>query len=172
MEAPDDRYFSMSVTSFGPSTMPKTDKNKFQTRKTNETADIEGATRTTTKYERYGNKPAFLQSDVEGSTSKSLIHSRNCRDNALYIDDIEGTRAKIMDRFLFTNRHVDPLDPDYPLPSSQPIQFVEPRFIRDAMDISDIEGTAVKPYFKYATRSINQVGDIIGAQTNWKPRHQ
>lgn len=44
---------------------------------------------------------------------------------------------------------------------------------RHTMDFSDIEGSQVRPLLKYAPRdSINKVDDIIGAQTNWKPRHE
>ena len=65
MEGGDDRYYSMSITSFGPSTLPRnkhTDRQPpIETRTINNTNDIEGATRTTTLFERYGNKPSFFQ---------------------------------------------------------------------------------------------------------------
>lgn len=86
----------MSITSYGPSTLPKEGNKllaRFQEKKTNDVSDIEGA-RSQSKYKHYfTDKPAFLPSDVEGSTSKPLTHSRNTRDNTLYIDDIEGTRS-------------------------------------------------------------------------------
>ena len=85
----------MSITSYGPSTLPKEGNKllaRFQEKKINDVSDIDGA-RSQPKYKHYfSDKPAFMPSDVEGSTSKPLTHTRNTRDNTLYIDDIEGTR--------------------------------------------------------------------------------
>jgi len=174
MQDGDERYYSMSITSFGPSTLPQRDKPALETRKINDTADIEGATRTTTLYERYGNKPAFQQTDVAGSAPKALTHARNCRDNSLYVDDIEGTRAKALDKMATTRRRVNPLEPEYPLPSYIPVEPHEPKFLRHTMDITDIDGTATQPLKRqiYAPRDSYRVDDIVGAQPNWKPRHE
>jgi hypothetical protein len=174
MDGPDDRYYSMSITSFGPSVLPQKDKPQLETRKINDNADIEGATRTTTLYEKYGNKTQFLQSDIPGSMSKSLTHTRNCRDNSLYIDDIEGTRAKALNKMATTRRRVNPLEPEYPLPSYIPVDHHEPKFLRHTMDITDIDGTATQPLKRqvYAPRDSYRVDDIVGAQPNWKPRHE
>lgn len=167
----DDRFFSMSITSFGPSTLPKSSSQQAM-RPTNSTSDIEGATRTTSQYERYANKPSFLQSDIFGSTSKPLVHTRNTRDNCLYIDDIEGARARVTDKMIVTKRHVNPLQPEYDLPAFEVMKPYEPKFLRHTMDFSDIEGTRSTPLLKYAPRdSVNRVDDIMGAQTNYKSRH-
>lgn len=94
-------YHTMSITSYGPCTLPKEDKSRFQEKKINDVSDIDGA-RSQPKYKHYfSDKPAFLPSDVEGSTSKPLTHARNTRDNSLYIDDIEGTR--FVDSFILRN---------------------------------------------------------------------
>lgn len=164
----------MSITSFGPSTLNQKEKAQLETRKINETSDIEGATRTTTLYEKYGNKTQFLQTDVPGSNPKALTHSRNSRDMSLYIDDIEGTRAKALDKMAATKRRVNPLEPEYPLPSYIPVDPHEPKFLRHTMDISDIDGTATQPLKRqtYALRDSYRVDDIVGAQPNWKPRHE
>ena len=178
MEGGDDRYYSMSITSFGPSTLPRnkhTDRQPpIETRTINNTNDIEGATRTTTLFERYGNKPSFLQSDIPGSNPMALTHSRNCRDNSLYVDDIEGTRAKALDKMATTKRRVNPLEPDYPLPSFIPVEPHQPKFIRHTMDITDIEGSATQPLKRqiYAPRDSYLIDDIVGAQPNWKPRNE
>jgi hypothetical protein len=173
----DDRFHSMSITSFGPSTLPRTasySASDFKIRQTNNTADIEGATRTVTQYERYTNKPSFLQSDVFGSTSKPLTHTRNTIDNSLHIDDIEGARSrKNHKKMALTQRRINPLQPEYDLPTFETMQPYKPRFLRDTMDFSDIEGTQSRPLQRFAPRdSINKVDDIVGAQTNYKPRHE
>lgn len=167
----DDRYFSMSITSFGPCTLPQKKPVEIQTRQVNQTADVEGATQPPSRYERFGNRPEFSQSDVLGSTSKPLIRGRNCRDNALFIDDIPGARPKVLNKFVFTNRCINPLEPEYKLPSFEAHEPYEPKFIRDTMNISDIDGTKTKPLHKYETRDLYHVDDIVGAQPNWRPRH-
>ena len=168
----DDRFYSMSITSLGPSTMPRTTTERA-TRITNNTSDVEGATRTTTQYERYANKPSFLQSDVYGSTSKPLTHTRNTNDNCLYIDDIDGARARVTDKMIVTKRQVNPLEPEYDLPAFETVKPYEPKFLRHTMDFSDIEGTQSRPLMRFAPRdSTNRVDDIIGAQANYRSRHE
>lgn len=130
MENSDDRYFSLSISSYGPSTLEKEKGRERSIKITNNTADIEGATRTTTQYERYANKPSFLQSDVYGSTSKPLTRTRNTMDNSLHIDDIEGARVRVTDKMIVTKRRVNPLEPKYELPSFAVVEPYEPKFLR------------------------------------------
>lgn len=173
MEASDDRYCSMSITSLGPSTMPKTSSHHRAVRISNNTSDVDGATRTTSQYERFANKPPLLQSDVFGSTSKPLTHTRNTMDNCLYIDDIDGARARVTDKMIVTKRHVNPLQPEYDLPAFEVAKPYEPKFVRHTMDFSDIEGTQSKPMMKFAPKNCtNKVDDIVGAQANWRCRHE
>ena len=114
----------------------------------------------------------MLQSDVEGSTSKPLTKTRNCRDNSLYIDDIEGTRHTIKDRMMRTNRHVDPLQPNYVLPSYTSSMYAEPKFIRDNIDVSDIQQKGENRMLTFKTRDIMKTSDLVGSQPGWKPRHR
>lgn len=164
----------MSITSYGPSTLPKEGNkllSRFQEKKTNDVSDIDGA-RSQPKYKHYfSDKPAFMPSDVEGSTSKPLTHTRNTRDNSLYIDDIEGTRFVIKDRMMKTNRHLNPLEPEYNLPSYASAEIPETKFIKDPLNNKDIDGAQVRPKRFYATRDIMAVDDIVGAQASWRPRH-
>eukprot|EP01038_Epipyxis_sp_PR26KG_P014376 gene14376-19281_t len=160
----------MSITSFGPSTVPEPPPKPFVVKQINEIGDIDGA-RSSTKYKHYYNKPQPQQSDVDGSTPKVLIRGRNVRDNSLYIDDIDGARRTVKDRMMLTNRRVDPLNPDYVLPTFVPNEAPVQKFIKDPQYISDIEGTAPKPKVVFATRDTFSVDDIVGAQAGWKPRH-
>lgn len=158
-----DRYVTMSITSLGPSTLPKSDPKVFAVKNTNDISDIFGA-RPGPKYPVYTNKPTFTPADVEGAAPKQLIRGRNTRDNSLYIDDIEGTRITIKDRMMKTNRHVNPLEPEYPLPKFTAIPVPEPKFLRDTIDVSDIEGTKPKVKKEFATRDILSVDDIAGTK--------
>jgi hypothetical protein len=173
MEDDGDRYFSMSITSAGPSTLPKNIENSFAPKITNDVSDIDGATRTASRYERFVNKPLHNDAyDVPGSKSKPLTHSRNVRDNSLYVDDIDGTRPFIKERILMTKRQVNPLNPEYPLPSFASTEPYEPKFIRDTLDIRDIDGSRSKPLHRSNTRDTYSNSDIVGAQVGWRPRHE
>jgi hypothetical protein len=63
-----DNYTTMSITSFGASTMPRDASARFQEKRTNDVSDIEGV-RSGPKYKLYFDKPLLQQSDVEGSAS-------------------------------------------------------------------------------------------------------
>lgn len=162
----------MSITSFGASVLDnqKEPEKRFAIKKTNDVSDIEGAS-SHSRYAKFYGKPQFQQSDVPGSTSKALTHSRNCRDLQLYLDDIEGTRHAIKDRMMRTQRHVNPLVPEYPLPTYLPVEHVEPKFIRDTLYVQDIDGAQVKVKREFETRDIMGVSDIVGAQACFRPRH-
>lgn len=162
-------YQTMSIASFGDSTLGKPERKHFATKDTMNVSDIEGA-RTKHRFP-HTNKPPMLQSDVPGSTSKVLCRGRNCRDNSLYIDDIEGTRHSVKDRMLRSGRHVNPLVPEYPLPSYGQMEYPVNKFIRDTMKHDDIEGSTVQAKAPYATRDTISCADIVGAQADWKPRH-
>lgn len=160
-------YQTMSITTPGPATLPKPEAKRFAVKNTNDIGDIDGA-HSGPAYKLYTNKPQFLQSDVHGATSKQLCRGRNTRDNSLYIDDIEGTRKLIKDRMMRTNRHVDPLEPHYNLPSYATNEAPDSRFLRDAIDVSDIEGTRPKPKKEFSTRDIMGIADIEGSKPGLK----
>lgn len=169
MEENNAPYSTMSICSLGPATLPKSQKRVFAIKDTNNISDIVG-TRSGPKYTQYTNKPQFSQSDVQGSTSKPLIHSRNVRDNTLYIDDIDGTRHMIRDRFMRTGRHVDPLEPQYKLPSFQTAEIPEPKFVKDPLQLNDIDKTSSRVKNDFKTRDVLNIDDIDGTRT--KPRFQ
>lgn len=161
----------MSIASLGDATLPRRDAPKFQVKRINDVSDIDGAKSGSKYHHRIGNKPQPQQSDVPGATSKPLSWSRNVRDNSLYIDDIEGTRHTIKDRMMQTKRHVNPLNPDYPLASFQKAEVPEMPFIKDPQYHNDIEGSTVQPKKQFATRDIMAIDDIEGSRPGWKPRH-
>lgn len=71
-----------------------------------------------------------------------------------------------------TERCIDPLVPEYTLPSFHVPPAVTPKFTRDSYDISDIEGTKSKPLYPFAQRQNHLVDDIEGTWPGWKPRHR
>lgn len=167
VDNPAEFYQTMSITTPGPSTLPKGERRSFQKRDLNDCTDIDGAQ---SKYKtvQYTNKPQFLQSDVPGSQPKQLCRARNTQDNTLFIDDIDGTRPAVKDRMMLTKRHVDPLQPNYSLPAYVPVEPPAPKFIKDPMEVRDIEGTRPKPQKVYETRDILKVDDVAGARSGTK----
>ena len=169
----DSRFTTMSITSFGPSTLDnqKNAVTRFEVKKINNVSDIDGA-QTISKFEKFANKPPFLQTDVFGSTSKPLTHDRNTRDNQLYIDDIPGTRYMLKDRMLMSQRRVDPLNPDYKLPAFVAADPEVPKFNRHELFHGDIDKSHSKPLYKSSMRDTYNIGDIEGASANWRPTHE
>jgi len=173
MDSDVDFYTSMSNTSFGPSTLPKSVSiiNQIQTRKINDVSDIDGA-QATNKFSRVRFKPDFTSNaDIPGTVPKILHRTTNKPDNTLNVDDIDGARHFIRDRMLTTNRHINPLEPNYKLPSfNKPDPYI-PKFIRDSYNVSDIEGAQSTVKKQWAPRE-SFPNDIEGAQADWKPFHQ
>lgn len=108
--------------------------------------------------------------DIDGTSSLRLHRDTNKPDRQLYHDDIDGSNCR--NKWLFrTKRCVNPLEPEYTLPSFVAAPAVAPKFTRDSHDVSDIEGTKSRPLFPLAQRKNHLVEDIEGAQSGWKPRH-
>lgn len=178
----DDHYNTLSIASVGPATLLDSKKEHFHSetlalRNPVDNSDIEG-TRFTSRYEKYTNKPNLYQSgDIEGSTSKILIKPVIGRVNySLRNDDIPGAKTEILDPMLRTNRHVDPLMPKYSLPSYAAAEPYQPKFIRDTLVISDIDGSApiprlhttVKLSYEHQPKDILGLTDIEGSNADYK----
>eukprot|EP00903_Cladosiphon_okamuranus_P013663 g12724.t1 len=143
----------------------------MNTRDNHTTADVDGA-RTFVRTSTLTNKPdSYGVADILGTGSMCLHKDTNKPDRQLYHDDIEGSKPR--NKFLFrTKRCVNPLEPEYTLPSFVVDPTVAPKFTRDSYDVSDIEGTKSKPLYPLVQRHNHLVDDIEGAQSGWKPRHQ
>ena len=167
-------YAAMSITSAGPCVLDnqKDESPNYKTRDVNGVGGIDGATSSVPYGDKYSNKPAKVENDILGSSSKPLTHTRNGQDLSLYLDDIDGTRHTIKDRMMRTNRHVNPLIPEYPLPTSVPTEVQDVKFLKDSMHISDIDGSSAKPLRKFETRDNMSTLDIVGAQACWKPDYR
>ena len=163
-------YLSMSIASFGGCTLPKEEKKVWATKATNCIDDIEGARPKTTKL--WTKPDLWDNSDVVGAKSKCLHPERTASSNFMRVDDIDGAQAKIRDKMLLTKREINPMTPQYKLPSHTPAPPFEPKFMRDTLDISDIDKAKPRIPVVYEMRDIISVQDIVGAQANYRARHQ
>ena len=66
---------------------------------------------------------------------------------------------------------IDPINPVYKLPTYEKPMPHRPKFVNDSYDVSDIEGAKPKTPKKYEPRETFR-NDIVGAQANWRPRHE
>jgi len=166
-------FATMSLATNGPATIGNVDKPKWDKyqhdRDTNSIHDIQGS-KPFLKYTQYTNKPNFhVPDDIGGAKPKQLMRTTNAPDYTLYHDDIEGSKPK--PSTFKTTRVVDPLNPDYKLPSYQSAKAPEPKFIKDPMAIDDIKGTRTQPRTKFEPRDTMNVQDIEGTTVGWRPRH-
>jgi len=68
-----------------------------------------------------------------------------------------------------TPRVVDPLKPEYKLPTFETAPFEIPKFLGDSFNVSDIEGAQPKPkYLPKGVRHNHDVSDIEGTNASWK----
>ena len=108
--------------------------------------DIEGAAPRSNSI--FTNKKDFTLDnlDIENSSPKKSIPDKVNKPNYnLSNRDIEGTLPRGHHCFV-SSRHVDPLNPVYPLPScGEKYPLEVPKFIRDTLDVRDISGARAKP---------------------------
>ncbi|GMI02962.1 hypothetical protein TrLO_g8767 [Triparma laevis f. longispina] len=169
----------MSLQSIGASTIPNEKAQKQQSlrlnaRGTNNISDIDGA-KPAQKMNKFINKPnhTYDISDIHGSRPLALHRATNSIDYTLKHDDIEGSRPRgATHKQARSNNPVDPLMPNYKLPSYELPPDPTPKFLRDSLNVGDIDGTRSKPLYRFPTRENVSVIDIEGAQAGWKPRHK
>ena len=107
--------------------------------------------------------------------TKSIPETTNRPDLILNTRDIKGAVTTMPAAFT-QSRGTNPLEPRYAVPGhSEPPSKPGggPRFVRDSIDISDIEGTA--PFRPQITREgFTTLGaeDIEGASVGWKPYYR
>lgn len=65
---------------------------------------------------------------------------------------------------------MNPLDPQYPLPSYVPVEPQDTKFIKDPLHISDIDGARSRAKKEFSTRDVLGVDDIEGARPGLKHR--
>ena len=167
-EMSTDMFTTMSIASFGACTIPKPETKVFSNKQTNRIDDIKGAQPARKFDGDYSYKQDVMKvDDIKGARSNPLIWTReNVPDRSLLIDDIEGTRCKIAKGMSTTNRHVNPLIPEYKLPSFEAASptITKSRAELEAFDVKSPKFTSIA-----ATRDSYGVADILGAQPGWRP---
>jgi hypothetical protein len=166
-------YATMSIASLGPSTLTSYDSKptKAFIPKPTEIFSSGSEAKTFSSTSSLRSKQSINDiSDIDGAQPKQY-RQRNYVSNGLKIDDIDGTKARVHDRFLRTNRHVDPMNPSYKLPTTEITPYEPPKFQRDTLEIDDIPGTRPKQRAVIANRDALHIDDIEGSRSGWKPRH-
>lgn len=128
------------------------------------TSDIEGSQPRLAGYQ-YFNKPSYSNSteDIERSSPKPLHQQLDRPEFNLTTKDIDKafpSKVGFQSKRIGTN----PLSPVYNLASFETRPFTPPKFIRDSINITDIDGTKPEIYYKWRTRDAITVNDIEGAQ--------
>ena len=110
------------------------------------------------------NKPEFSNNnfDILGSGPRMLHVGLNKPEFNLTNRDIDRSWPK-WNKFDTTRESSNPLNPVYKLAYVEYVKPEAPKFIRDAMGVSDLEGAKPKKEKVLKTRETNKVGDIEGA---------
>lgn len=110
---------------------------------------------------------ACAPAHVEGSRPQAAYHARfSNKPDSFLVQDIEGAQPKT--NMFRTRRSVNPLNPVYKLPSHEALPFEPLRFLRDSIDVSDIDGARARPAPQSEPRNSHDVGDIEGAHASWR----
>ncbi len=76
--------------------------------------------------------------------------------------DIDGSTSKCW-KFQTRRSPSNPLEPKYTLPKTETLPYEVPRFIRDSININDIDGARPKRYSKWQMREGMFSHDIPGS---------
>jgi hypothetical protein len=163
-------YQTLSIASLGDSTLQDA-KNKPRTHYVNyNTGELfANLQEQRQKKHQYTHETNNI-SDIEGAMPKTT-KERNYVSKSLFVDDIDGARARFRDRFLQTNRHTNPMQPEYNLPSAEVAPAEPPPFRRDPLMVDDIEGTRTSSRKVFPGRDFRDIRDIDGTTPGWKPLH-
>jgi hypothetical protein len=102
--------------------------------------------------------------DIAKASPKQLYPTyHNKPDYTLSNRDIEKSMPKGHDCSFKSNRHVNPLEPQYTLPScNDKFEVFQPKFLRDNIDVSDIAGAQPRKYLKWEKRdNMSMYDDIV-----------
>jgi hypothetical protein len=77
-------------------------------------------------------------------------------------DDIRGSKPAF-NKFRTKRQPSNPLEPKYNLPKVEYMAPEVPKFIRDSINIKDIDGAGPRKIKFYETRNIMKIGDIEGS---------
>ena len=143
------RKDSMSNRGLDETDFPKRKFKQLSTKRdfslNNYSLDIEGAAPRSNSIFTNKIDYSLKKEDIEKTSPKQIIPEKTNRPNFnLSNKDIEGTEPRGHHCFS-TSRHLDPLNPRYPLPScNDKFPPLVPKFLRDTLDVKDIPGATVK----------------------------
>lgn len=159
-------YTTMSIATFGSPTLPKSDRGRYAVKDTNRVDDISGS-QPKTHYSRPQREDQWTKDDISGTHSLKMHQSRsNYEDKSLMVDDIEGARPIVRKGMCLTQRHIDPLNPTYVLPSyTVPVEVMTKAHPEKEAIVTKI------PKKTYSTKDILNYDDIAGSKPGWRPRH-
>jgi hypothetical protein len=102
-------------------------------------------------------------SDIAGTSSKPMFDKSKPPVDLLRVNDIDGSRPRIVRQLPHSNRCLNPVDPQYNLPSKPEEVIPPPKFIRDHMYNGDVEGAQPAPLFSSKPpRDIMRIDDVVG----------
>jgi hypothetical protein len=101
--------------------------------------------------------------DIERSCPRALHIALNKPETNLRNDDIVGSKPNYI-QFQTTRPPSNPLNPVYKLAHVEYQPPAPPKFIRDCIDIDDIDGAKPKKAKYFETRNLMDVNDIDGAK--------
>ena len=126
------------------------------------TSDIEGAQPYLPGY-KYINKPNFYAiEDIDKACPQPRHRSLNKPSMNLLTADLPNASPNVL-QFQTTRKDHNPLNPIYKLPSYEVKPNTPPLYLRDAINIDDIEGCKPSVYSKWQTRN-SDISDIPGAK--------
>lgn len=171
-ETGQNMYTTMSIASLGPSTFPR--KAQHPSSRRDKEVDSLFYTESSTKRGPMLNKPntQLLTTDIAGAQSKQLHYERRGYDSSYFTGFSSRSDIICPNGMATTQRHVNPLLPEYKLPSFQPTEPHEPKFLRDAFNVSDIDGARALVKKAFTVRDMLRLDDIEGANTTWRPKHE
>ena len=115
---------------------------------------------------RFTHKTSYVNrnDDIIGSSPKKLHQKLHKRYFNLTNEDICQSRPQC-NKFVTKRKPSNPLNPVYKLAYAEVRTATPPRFIRDQINIDDIDGSKPNPYVKYnINRKTNEINDIDGAR--------
>ena len=127
------------------------------------TDDIDGAQYRPPKI--YNHNFNLDVSDIEGTKTTPMVDEKKKPNNIMNIDDIEGARPRIQRQLPHSARNTNPLNPEYKLPTKEEEPIPPPKFIRDNINVDDIDGTHSRSYkTNKPPKDIMKVDDIQGTR--------
>ena len=157
----EKEYLTMSLRTIP--NRPKIEKSANERDFTLRTDDIEGASYRPPRIYNHNNFQ-YDVSDIEGTSSKSMFDKTKKPVDIMNVNDIEGARPYVQRNMPHSNRMTNPLDPQYKLASYKEEPAPKLRFIRDNINVDDIEGTHTKAYYdNKPPKDIMKIDDIQGS---------